>query len=123
MATRAWGAPRSEEGVRLRRRARRRVARVMAAVRGTKGEKNENAYEILGVETSCSSEEVKRAYKRLALKNHPDKLRNVSDAARAEAQELFRAVSTAYEVLRDDLKRAEYDAKLELNGAKRTTCW
>lgn len=119
MATRAWGAPRSEEGVRLRRRARRRVARVMATVRGTKGEKNENAYEILGVETSCSSEEVKRAYKRLALKNHPDKLRNVSDAARAEAQELFRAVSTAYEVLRDDLKRAEYDAKLELNGAKK----
>ena len=54
-----------------------------------------------------------------AQKIHPDKLRNVSDAARAEAQELFRAVSTAYEVLRDDLKRAEYDAKLQLNGAKK----
>ena len=82
----------------------------MATVSGTKGEKNENAYEILGVETSCSSEEVKRAYKRLALKIAQINS-DVSDAARAEARELFRAVSTAYEVLRDDLKRAEYDAK------------
>ena len=64
----------------------------MATASGTKGEKNENAYEILGVETSCSSEEVKRAYKRLALKNHPDKLRSVSDAARGLSPLTLRVV-------------------------------
>jgi molecular chaperone DnaJ len=123
MATRAMGALGARAQVRAasdsRASSRRLVRGVMATARATDEEKNENAYEILGVETSCSSEDVKRAYKRLALKNHPDKLRNVSDAARAEAQERFRAVSTAYEVLRDALKRAEYDAKLELNGAKK----
>ncbi len=60
-------------------------------------------YEILGVDRSASKEEIKRAYKRLARKYHPD----VSSDPHAE--EKFKEVSEAYAVLSDDEKRRLYD--------------
>jgi len=61
-------------------------------------------YEILGVERSSSADDLKRAYRRLAMKHHPD--RNPGDAA---AEEEFKACAEAYEVLSDPEKRARYD--------------
>ncbi len=62
-------------------------------------------YEVLGIERTASADEVKRAYRRLAKKYHPDLNKDNAD----EAEEKFKEVSEAYEVLIDDDKRAAYD--------------
>ncbi len=61
-------------------------------------------YDVLGVNREASAEELKRAYRRLAMKLHPD--RNPGDP---EAEGKFKEASEAYEVLNDDQKRAIYD--------------
>jgi molecular chaperone DnaJ len=62
-------------------------------------------YEILGVSKSASESEIKKAYKRLAMKYHPDK--NQDNKAEAEAK--FKEVKEAYEILTDTQKKAAYD--------------
>jgi molecular chaperone DnaJ len=61
-------------------------------------------YEILGVERSADAEEIRRAYRRMAMKYHPD--RNPGDA---EAEARFKEAAEAYEVLSDAQKRERYD--------------
>ena len=61
-------------------------------------------YEVLGVERSADDREIKKAYKRLAMKYHPD--RNREDP---QAEEKFKEVKEAYEILTDEQKRAAYD--------------
>jgi len=61
-------------------------------------------YEVLGVERSASADDIKKAYRKLALKYHPDK--NPGDH---EAEEMFKEATEAYEVLRDQQKRSQYD--------------
>lgn len=72
-------------------------------------------YEVLGVGKSASQDEVKKAYRKLAKKYHPDMNQN----NKAEAEEKFKEVSEAYEVLADPKKRQTYDQYGHdgLNGA------
>src|SRR5580658_5820164 len=61
-------------------------------------------YEVLGVDRNADMEEVKKAYRKLALKYHPD--RNPNDKA---AEEKFKELGHAYEILSDPQTRAAYD--------------
>jgi molecular chaperone DnaJ len=61
-------------------------------------------YDVLGVARSAKGDEVKKAYRKLAMQYHPD--RNPGDAA---AEQKFKEISEAYDVLKDDQKRAAYD--------------
>ena len=63
-------------------------------------------YEILGVPKSASLDEIKKAYRSLALKHHPDR---VGHEQKKEAEEKFKEISEAYAVLSDTNKRALYD--------------
>lgn len=63
-------------------------------------------YEVLGLSKTSSQDDVKRAYRNLALKYHPDR---VTPDKKKEAEEKFKEISEAYEVLIDKEKRAGYD--------------
>ena len=66
-------------------------------------------YRLLGVTKSSSKEEIKEAFRKLAIQYHPDKHAQSSKSARDAATLKFKQVSEAYEVLVDDRKRAAYN--------------
>ena len=71
-----------------------------------------NAYETLGVSTNASDDEIKKAYRRLALEYHPD--RNTSFGAEGR----FKDVNEAYSILSDSQKKREHDAHLHMGNAQ-----
>lgn len=64
-------------------------------------------YQILGVSRSSNSEEIKRAYRRLAVMYHPDKNPD------PQAENIFKTINEAYDVLSDPEKRSRYDLRLQ----------
>ncbi|TQN69732.1 DnaJ-like protein subfamily C member 9 [Colletotrichum shisoi] len=64
-------------------------------------------YEILGLEREATADQIKSAYRKAALKNHPDK---VADDKRDEAKEKFQSIAFAYAVLSDPARRNRYDS-------------
>ncbi|MCK5321248.1 molecular chaperone DnaJ [Candidatus Pacearchaeota archaeon] len=64
-------------------------------------------YEILGVDKDADKDTIKKAYKKLALKYHPDR---VSDDKKEKYEEKFKEISEAYTILSDDKKRKQYDS-------------
>lgn len=66
-------------------------------------------YEVLGVAKTASQDEMKRAFRKLSKKWHPDMQSGKSDADKAEAEAKFKEAAEAYEVLSDSRKRRDYD--------------
>ena len=61
-------------------------------------------YEILGVKKNATEEEIKKAFRRLAMKHHPDR-----NPGNKQAEERFKEINEAYAVLSDKQKRQQYD--------------
>jgi molecular chaperone DnaJ len=78
-------------------------------------------YEILGISKGSSEAEIKKAYRKAAMKYHPDKFSNASEDEKKEAESKFKEVNDAYQVLSDSQKKSQYDrfghAAFEQGGA------
>jgi len=70
-----------------------------------------NYYDVLGVSKDTSQEEIKKAYRKLAQKYHPD-----VNPGNKEAEEKFKEISDAYSVLGDEQKRKQYDDRVRMFG-------
>jgi molecular chaperone DnaJ len=68
---------------------------------------NEDLYQLLGLRRDASEEEIKRAYRQLAMRHHPDRTQN-----NPRDTEIFKAVAVAFATLSHPEKRAEYDRRL-----------
>lgn len=68
---------------------------------------SQNYYEVLGIQMGATMEEIKKAYRKLSLKYHPDRVSDLNEKAAAEAK--FKEISAAYHVLSDVDERRKYD--------------
>ena len=66
-------------------------------------------YKTLGVNENATQEEIKKAYRQLALKFHPDRWATASDEEKKKAEDEFKKIAEAYDTLGDETKRAQYD--------------
>merc|ERR1712217_154705 len=78
--------------------------------------KRANYYELLGVPSVASQLEIKKAYRERAAEWHPDKKGHLDEAARKNAEEMFKRIGEAYEVLTDATKKELYDKGYDLEG-------
>ncbi len=86
-------------------------------------ETQKSYYELLEVKQDASDEEIKRAYRRLALQNHPDRARTFE---RRAAEQRFRQINEAYAHLKTPEKRAAYNDVLKAqndNANKNSSFW
>ena len=73
-----------------------------------------NLYEILGIKSNATNNEIKSAYKKLVLKHHPDKI-NKPNISEEEKNKKFVEIKNAYDILSDANKRRHYDAEINQN--------
>lgn len=66
-------------------------------------------YEVLGVDRNVTADELKKAYRKMAIKYHPDRQQGKTDAEKKAAEEKFKEAAEAYDVLSNPEKRARYD--------------
>ena len=71
-------------------------------------------YKTLGIMRDATEDEIKRAYKKLALKYHPDRNSNKSESEREIANTKFKEIGEAYEILSDPEKKRRYDQGVEI---------
>lgn len=77
---------------------------------------NKDYYSILGIDRNASDDQIKSAYKKLALKWHPDRHANESEDKKKEAEEKFKEIAEAYSVLSDPDKKLQYDRFGSIDG-------
>ena len=77
---------------------------------------NKDLYAILGLQHGASIDEVKKAFKKLAIQYHPDKQQGKSDAEKKQAEEKFKEINEAYSILSDAKKKQEYDTFGSVGG-------
>jgi preprotein translocase subunit Sec63 len=78
-----------------------------SAIMKFKISKKKYYFKILGVERTAGTEEIKKAYRELALKHHPRKYYNAGESKKKE-QEIMKDINEAYDVLKDPMKRLIY---------------
>ena len=66
------------------------------------GNKVEDAYKVLEITPEATDEEVKKAYKKMALKHHPDRVETLGEDVKKAAEEKFKAISVAYETIKKE---------------------
>lgn len=88
---------------------------VEEAKKQEKVSKKRDYYGLLGVDKNANENEIKKAYKKLAIKWHPDK-NNQSEEAQKLAEKTFRDINDAYTVLSDPKKRNQYDNGIDPNN-------
>lgn len=70
------------------------------STRGWDSTEASGPYSVLGLKSDATDEEVKKAYRRLAMKYHPDRVENLGDAVRRNAEEQFKKINEAYETIK-----------------------
>ena len=72
-------------------------------------ENKRDYYEVLGIDKNASADDIKMAYRKAAMKWHPDRWVNGTDEEKKTAEEKFKEISEAYSILSDETKRKQYD--------------
>ena len=91
--------------------------KIKDAQKKDKESKKKDYYGALGLVKGCSDADLKKAYRTLAMKYHPDKNRNKSEAEQTDAEKKFKEITEAYGVLSDPKKKEMYDSgQMEYDG-------